>query len=71
MGQWLAWIPGNGTSIRVGLDLVVKGLKGFALSSKHVQYLHDKGYHSLYQVAKDSSNGCIGTKWLDSVDLGL
>ena len=32
LGDWLAWIPGNGTNIRIGMDLIVGGPSTYGLS---------------------------------------
>ena len=40
LGQRLAWIPGNGESIWVGMDPIVGGSEGFVLSHELVNIFH-------------------------------
>lgn len=71
MGQWLAWVPGNGYNIRLGLDPIIGGAPTYTLSKELTDALHHNGYYSLRQVYSGQQNLHAISTWLNPDQLGL
>jgi hypothetical protein len=71
VSQWLAWIPGNGWSIKLGEDPIVEKVNFHNLSEETLSHLHSRGIFYLAQdfIRHDSNHEL--SKWLKDDDLLL
>jgi hypothetical protein len=61
--DWIAWKPGNGWDIRIGVDPLVGSQSYFKLSMNLLSVLHSKGLMFLAQVASNTSGRMNDFNW--------
>jgi hypothetical protein len=61
--QWIAWKPGSGLSIRLGVDTILGLGKESLLSPGLISSLKRRGYHFLYQMAGLGRQGVVLAHW--------
>lgn len=61
--HWIAWLPGNGSSIELGKDDILgMGIKA-QLSSRLLECLHNLGLHYLFHLKAPHSSCTLGESW--------
>ena len=69
IGQQLASVVGDEHSIRVSLYPIMGGLDIYALFADLIHFLHNKGLYSFNQVETYLDSSCLGTVWMDPLEL--
>jgi hypothetical protein len=69
--DWLAWKPGNGKYIRVGLDPLIGSHNYYKLSENLISLLHSKVIYTLDQVVYDESGLTNICNWKNTDALEL
>ena len=57
LSSWLAWSPGDGSTVYVGEDPIVGGPVSYTLTRDLIFFLDCKGFYSLYHIASPPSRG--------------
>jgi hypothetical protein len=69
--DWLAWKPGNGWDIRIGVDLMIGAQSFYKLSKNLISTLHSNGIKLLTQVGSSANEDQNISRWKSAEILGL